>query len=392
MSIKNKISITFLSLCTLGCVSQKPDELKPFVNGRSVATIELSNNKSDYKMEPINMSEFVDSVKFIVLEETEECLIKSPYKIFFTPEQVIAVDRDLATIFFFDWNGKYIKKISRKGRGAGEYVSMASCMFDEQKQELLVYDMLAKKILFYDLSGNYLRDIPQFSDGVFINDIINLPNGHFLCYKYNDVGKADEKYTGLWEVDAEGQFLSNYFSYKVVLPFVHGAPHFQQIQNGVISLRDNTHNDLYHYHDGVVERYISYNIKGSKLPEQIGVTMALENKNIRASRSEEKGNYIVTLWVDEANQILFSLFSKRTKTVRYWDGYYSYDANIPGVMHYSITSNSSDILVCYLGKEDIDKHLANQNLPESTRSTLERQLKKMEKSENPVLELLYIKQ
>ena len=108
--------------------------------------------------------------------------------------------------------------------------------------------MNKKKIFFYDLDGNFLKQIINFSENTVIRDIINLSNGHFLGYTYDLVGEVDKKYTGLWEVDAHGKFLHNYFTYNVKLPVTfREPPHFQRLSNGVKSLRDNTHNDIYHF-------------------------------------------------------------------------------------------------------------------------------------------------
>ena len=355
-----------------GCTRNKANELKPVVNDKNSVTIELFNKKADFSPGPITMSEFVDSVKFIALEETDESLIKSLNKIIFTAEYVIVVDREQGIIFFFDKNGKYIKKISQKGQGPGEYTSIASCMLDE-KQQLIIYDILAKKILFYDLDGNFLKQISNFSENTVIRDIINLPNGNFLCYTFDLVGEAEKKYTGLWEVDTHGKFLHNYFTYNVKLPVTFGEPpHFQQLSKGVISLRDNTHNDIYHYHNGAVELYISYNIKDNMLPDMIGASrFGNEPKNIRAAITQEKGDFIITLWFDEAGEPLFSLFSKNNNKMHFWDAYLTCDPAVPGVLFYPVDSNISDILVCDLNKYMIDKYLADTKLPKSVRNALE---------------------
>ena len=410
MRTERIISITILYLLIAGCASNKSsDELKPKVNDKNAVTIELFNNKNDYKLEPIKMSEFVDSVKFIILEETKESLIKYPNKIFFTQEQVIVVDSDLGTIFFFDRNGKYIKKISKRGQGPGEYLTMSSCMFDEQKQQLIVYDNRVNKMLFYDLSGNLIREIPKFCEGTLIRDIVNLNNGNFLCYEYDGVGnkRVDEKYIGLWEVDADGKFIRSYFTYNVILPIIFSATSsfLQRLQDGAVSIRDNVHQDIYHYKNGALEKYISYNIKGDKLLKYIGKTTddgdVADMINIRAGLHQEKGDYIITLWHDATfprPKDFFSLFSKTNrKVLRYWDAFYTYDATVPGVLAWPVNSNSPDILVCILSGVSeingfsIDKYLADKNLPEPARNALESVKKELAGSENPVLELLYIK-
>jgi len=402
MKTERIIFVVFLFLFAVGCVSNKTnkiDELKPIVNNKKTINIELLNNKTDYKLEPIKLSEFVDSVKFIIIEETKESLIKDINNVFFTQEYIIAVDNALHTIFFFDWNGKYVRKISRRGQGPGEYLSISSSMFDEQKQELIIYDISSKSVLFYDMYGNFARKISEFSENTVIRDIINLPNGHFLCYRYDGVGgSADKKYIGLWEVDGNGKFVRNLFTYHVNFPVVYGtSAHLRQISKETISLRDHIHDDIYHinYQNGIVEKFISYNKKGNKLSQLIGadVEMLRKNQNIRSYIVQEKGNYVITYWFDEESppKLLFSLFSKNTNKVRYWDAFYSYDTTISGVLHIPVNSNRPDILVCGLNRIIIDDYLSDKNLPELVRDSLMSLSTKLGNSENPVLELLYIK-
>ena len=391
MNVKN-ILITFLLLLVIGCTRKNIDAIKPVINDENAITVELFYNKSNYRFGDIKMSEFVDSVKFIILEEIDESLINRIENIIFTQEYVIVVDRSQGVIFFFDWDGKFVRKISRKGQGPGEYLYMQSCMIDEQ-QQLIIYDIQARKMLFYDLDGNFLRQISNFCEGALIRSIINLPNGHFLCYTYNLIGQVDQKYIGLWEVDHDGKFLRNHFTYKVILPVVHGGSlNFQQLQNGTISIKDQIHNDIYHYHNGIVERFITYNIKENRLPDMIDVEVYEDLPQIIRSSPHEKGDYIISLWYDEDSQPFFSLFSKKNQEIRYWDGYYSYDTNVSGIMYMLVDSNKSNLLVCNLNKDAINVYLADPNLPESVRNTLESLSQEIGDSDNPVLELLYIKE
>ena len=142
---------------------------------------------------------------------------------------------------------------------------------------------------------------------------------------------VDEKYTGLWEVDAEGRFLRNHFIYSTILPVVFGRlSNFQQLSDETVTIRDQIHNDIYHYYNGAVERYIYYDIKGNGLSEMIGTEVYEEApRHLRAFTAQEKGNYIISLWIEEGSNRLFSLFSKKDKRVRYWDAFYSYDAVVP---------------------------------------------------------------
>ncbi len=71
-------------------------------------------------------------------------------------ENIYIADLDSAHIRVFDRHGQYIRTIGRKGQGPGEmqwpyYVQITS------NNELLVQDMGARRLLFYTLNGDFLR-------------------------------------------------------------------------------------------------------------------------------------------------------------------------------------------------------------------------------------------
>ncbi len=71
-------------------------------------------------------------------------------------ENIYIADLDSAHIRVFDRHGQYIRTIGRKGQGPGEmqiptYIQITS------NNELLIQDRGARRLLFYDLNGDFLR-------------------------------------------------------------------------------------------------------------------------------------------------------------------------------------------------------------------------------------------
>lgn len=60
-------------------------------------------------------------------------------------------------IFLFDRKGKFIRKINRRGNGPEEYIHITGINIDELHEEILVYSNALRKILVYDLYGNFKR-------------------------------------------------------------------------------------------------------------------------------------------------------------------------------------------------------------------------------------------
>ena len=72
-------------------------------------------------------------------------------------EFLLVRNRNDGNIFVFDRKtGKGLRKINRLGQGAEEYSGISGIILDEDNNELFVVDY-TKKILTYDLSGNFKR-------------------------------------------------------------------------------------------------------------------------------------------------------------------------------------------------------------------------------------------
>jgi len=61
-------------------------------------------------------------------------------------------------IYLFDSKtGNALRKINKMGKGPKEYSHLTDIVLDEQNNELFVNCLISKKILVYDLSGNFKR-------------------------------------------------------------------------------------------------------------------------------------------------------------------------------------------------------------------------------------------
>jgi len=205
---------------------EKAPGIKPDIVGKPVAEIMLYNIKVDYPIEEISFSEFIDSVKFIKLETTELC--QNINSVLFINQEMIVLDKVRDNILVFDSDKNYIRKIAKKGQGPGEYLNIASCNYDNERETLIIHDNLGGKLLLYRTTGEFIKEISvKIAKGreiINIGAIINLPNGNYLCYNnalYKDFGK----YSGLWEIDKDGNFVKNLLRYDVTVPAEIGRAH-----------------------------------------------------------------------------------------------------------------------------------------------------------------------
>ena len=168
----------------MGCGVDKSD---------SLVTVDVTAN---YPKKELVLQDFMD-VEYIPLETNDEFLCQGNI-------QAVGKDVIVATnriggrdgnIFIFDRKGKALKKINHKGQGGEEYTSFVQIILDEDNAEMFVNDMYAKKILVYDLKGNFKRKISLKGDFLF-GEIYNFDQNNFICHDVLNENNFTESYTG----------------------------------------------------------------------------------------------------------------------------------------------------------------------------------------------------
>jgi hypothetical protein len=85
-------------------------------------------------------------------------------------------------IFIFDRNtGKALRKINRLGKGPEEYTHITDIVLEEEINELFINSMTTKKILVYDLSGNFKRSF-NHTEGARYTNVCNYDKDNLICY------------------------------------------------------------------------------------------------------------------------------------------------------------------------------------------------------------------
>lgn len=134
------------------------------------------------------LQDFMD-VEYIALE-TNDDFINQGIVLDVGKEFILVKNRNRindGTIFVYDRNGKAIRKLNRKGQGGEEYISLYSVTLDEENEEMFVNDILGKKIVVYDLYGNFKRSF-KHKNGInfqFYIDVFNYDRHHLICYDEN---------------------------------------------------------------------------------------------------------------------------------------------------------------------------------------------------------------
>ena len=166
---------TILLLVMTGCGSD---------NASTDGFITVDVTKSSYSpKKELVLQDFMD-VEYIPLETNDEFINHGYVRAVGEKYIIVTNYRNDGDIFVYNWKGKAIRKINRKGQGGEEYTYITNITLDEDNNEIFVNDHFVKKIYVYDLDGNFERSFKQKSDGGSrsYDDIFNYDKENLICY------------------------------------------------------------------------------------------------------------------------------------------------------------------------------------------------------------------
>jgi hypothetical protein len=382
--------IGFLLICE-GCGRRENKD-----SHESVVTINIDTNKAT----KIDISEFVDSVQFIKLQTTNDNLIRGINNLFFFNNQIVVVDKKEHQVLIFNDEGIFKNSIKKRGRGPGEYVSMSTVLFDPKEGNIIVYDARSFKMLFFSMEGGLIREISNFCKNTLVRDIINLPDGNFLCYTYDYTEKkVGHKASGLWEVDSLGNYIQSFFCYETLYPaiFNYSNSYFTRLSENVVGLRDALTNEVYYIEKGKLHTHISYKISNYDRNKYAGDTYT-EKKFTTSLTHQDKENYIFTEWTDLDN-IFYTIHSKKdfdkTNLIYPAKNLFSDRKVIEPLNFGFIDSNNYNALITILSGTSLLDFIKDNQASDEIKDKIQNIIADMSKDEiedmNPVLQLLYIK-
>jgi len=150
--MKPFVFVALLSIVVVGCqVAEK----------KNTDIFTISIDPFDKTTHPI--SEIATDIEYTVLETADSFLVAYPAKIVEYKQLLYILDNNMFasvwnnSLFVFDKQGNFIRKIGEKGNGPGEYLNAQT--MEIYNDTLFFYDNQGGKIIYYDLLGNYLSEL-----------------------------------------------------------------------------------------------------------------------------------------------------------------------------------------------------------------------------------------
>ena len=116
----------------------------------------------------IPVSSIFKNVRTIILETNEECLIGRIHEAQIFDNYIYILDVFFAkSLFIFDIEGKFVRKIGSIGRGPGEYINVRDFTLDTENRFIFLQDQ-GTRIHRYHLDGTFSKsfaiEIPRFNN------------------------------------------------------------------------------------------------------------------------------------------------------------------------------------------------------------------------------------
>lgn len=168
------IFLLSILLTTVGCNRQHQ-------TSDDLITVDVTRNS--FPKKELILQDFMD-VEYIPLETNDEFVNQGAVEAVGQKYILVKNYRNDGDIFVYSRSGKIIRKINRKGQGGEEYTFCSGITLDEENNEIFVNDHFIKRILVYDLEGNFKRSFKQKEDGgsrSYMN-IFNYDKENLICY------------------------------------------------------------------------------------------------------------------------------------------------------------------------------------------------------------------
>jgi len=173
-----KICILYLVVFSFGCNNRKAldgtiDELNYL---KELEKIEVPTSISD-------LTKKLSYYQFIQLETNSNCLIGEISKLLKYDEKFIIFDKITKSVFCFDLSGNFLHKISKQGKGPGEYSTLGDININKKKQCIELYDRAKKVILSFTMDGKFVSE--QKVD-MYFDSFVNIDANSYIFQKASD--------------------------------------------------------------------------------------------------------------------------------------------------------------------------------------------------------------
>lgn len=94
----------------------------------------------DLSPSEIPFGELFSEMELVPLETTDSCLLMGVDKVVAFENRLYVFDSQRPVLYEFDEEGRFVRQISRKGNGPGEYQLICDFMIDKDRRNIMPYN------------------------------------------------------------------------------------------------------------------------------------------------------------------------------------------------------------------------------------------------------------
>lgn len=162
----------------------------------------------------IQIDSIFSSINAIKLETNQQCLISNHRKILFRNNQIF-ISNETNNLFVFSVNGKFIREISKKGRGPEEFFELRDFQVDIEGN-IHILDYL--RVLIFTNDGRLIetKKFKAPDNSVVFNPLefsLSEKKGEYYLWggSFGIVSNANNNHFALYRIDQAGDFTERYF-------------------------------------------------------------------------------------------------------------------------------------------------------------------------------------
>lgn len=306
----------------------------------------------------IDLSNFVDEVRYIPLETNKSNLLGYISKIIIS-DQFLYV-RDNKNLHLFSRDGKYISQVGVRGKGPGELMVIQDFCVDPSSGHIYILD--GNTIKIHNNHGNYIKDIPIEGDNP---SQVDFTDGNLVIYYDNSSGKTEysyklintngdliKRFPNKYKFETDG--MVHVFYTESINYFFNGDLHCREIHSDTVFTFKNNE---------FIPKYI-FNQGHGRLSPEVRGNGRYFNENgtdyIRISHIYETSSFIfISYWWKTQGYYLIKdkkdgeefVFDPRNGIKNDIDGGLNF------IPQFSITQNNSEYLVMWADAFKIKNHI-----------------------------------
>lgn len=394
--MKHTVILSALSLTILAgsaCTQVKKDPLSdgPFISVPFADGVE--------NVKEIKLSEIAEKVALVRLATPDSALVARPKLNALTYLQGKIYIPCTVGLLSFGEDGKFIKSISRRGQGPGEYSGLRYVVADATTGHLYLMDH--GKVVTYTPNGDFLRENRM----PFAWQFAVMQDSLFVSYLYNNTGRKEDR---LLLTDAKADTLRRFPQPdKFEMPggmnwyYVNDKEYYLYNYKGEVCCRDYYCDTIYTVTpDSLLPRLVLQMGKYA-LPKDFRLEPKMMTPEADQALDKAKGYFRPTVWESDRFLIMpytswnltdkeeipqLMIYDKESRTcTRAQDGVLTNDmyGSLP---FYPIARVADNVLLAYWEAADLlDKVEQDPSLAELP------ELKGLKEDDNPILMLVYLK-